>query len=334
MEIRYPQFINITEGSQVAAARRVIAELSKFLGFDEEQRANLAISITEAGTNLIKHTQGKGGEIIIFARKELGSVGIEFIALDNGPGIANIDLALTDWYSTTETSGTGLGAIKRLMDEFYIYSYPNKGTVVMARMWLNSGPVLPKIEYSVINKPKTYEEVSGDNWAIKLDIDPIKALVIDGIGHGQDAAIPADRAVDIFLSYKAPLDKLVAIMDINLRKTRGAVLSMVELFPDQEEINFIGIGNIFNRIITKDNTITLLTLYGTVGYILPTLETRMYKWPSRSLFIMHSDGLQTRWNFTDYPCLINAHPSIIAAVLYRDYNRGRDDIVVMVIRNK
>jgi hypothetical protein len=142
------------------------------------------------------------------------------------------------------------------------------------------------------------------------------------------------KAAEVFLSYKVPLDKMLSLMDINLRQTRGAVLSLVELFPDLEKINFISIGNIFNRIVSKQNTETLINLYGTVGYILPTLECRNYRWPANSLLIMHSDGLQTRWNLEDYPGLIDAHPSIIAAVLYRDFNRGTDDDVVMVVRNK
>lgn len=334
MEIRYPQFINVTDRRQVLEATDAIIELSEFLGFSKEQQSNLAIAVSEAGTNLIKHTCRKGGEIIILAEKKLDSVCIEFIAIDNGPGIANTDIVLTDLYSTTDTMGTGLGAIKRLMDEFYIYSYPDKGTVIMAKMWLNSRLVLPQIEYSVINKPKTHEEVSGDNWAIREDMEPIKVLVVDGLGHGKDAAVSADKAVDIFLVNNAPLDKLVEIIDQNLRNIRGTVLSIAELIPEQEEINFISIGNIFNRIIIGDNTVTLFNHYGTVGVILSTLEIKKYKWPSMALLIMHSDGLTTHWDLKDYPGLTYAHPSIIAAILYRDYNRGNDDIVVMVIRNK
>lgn len=333
MEIRYPQFINVTDRRQVTKATNAAVELSEFLGFGKEQQSNLAIAISEAGTNLTKHTRGKGGEIIILAEKRFGSVCIEFIAIDNGPGIANTDIALTDLYSTTDTMGAGLGAIKRLMDEFYIYSYPDKGTVVMAKMWLNSRPALPQIEYSVINKPKTYEEVSGDNWAIKEDIEPIRVLVVDGLGHGKDAAVSADKAVDIFLVNNAPLDKLVTITDENLINIRGTVLSMAELFPEQEEINFISIGNIFSRIVIGDSVVTLFNHYGIVGVILPTLEIEKYTWPSMSLLIMHSDGLSTHWDLKDYPKLTYAHPSIIAAILYRDYNRGNDDIVIMVIRN-
>lgn len=334
MEIRYPQFINVTDRRQVAKATNAIIELSAFLGFSKEQQSNLAIAVSEAGTNLTKHTRGKGGEIIILAEKKLDSVCIEFIAIDNGPGMANTDIALTDLYSTTDTMGTGLGAIKRLMDEFYIYSYPDKGTVVMAKMWLNSRPDMSQIEYSVINKPKAYEEVSGDNWTIREDVKPIRTIVVDGLGHGKDAAVSADKAVDIFLVNNAPLDKLVTIIDENLRNIRGTVLSMAELFPEQEKINFISIGNIFSRIIIGDNAITLFNHYGIVGTILPTLEIEKYKWPSMSLLIMHSDGLNTHWDLKDYPGLTYAHPSIIAAILYRDYNRGNDDIVVMVIRNK
>ena len=182
----------------------------------------------------------------------------------------------------------------------------------------------------------SYNTLSRGEEVFKRAVNSISASIKYLYSQRNDVKVIISwvDTVAVFLSYKASLDKLVELTDINLRKTRGTVLSMVELFPEEEQINFIGIGSIFNRIITRDNTVTLFTLYGTVGYILPILETKKYKWPSKSLLIMHSDGLKTKWNLEDYPGLTDANPSIIAAILYRDYNRGTDDIVVMVIRNE
>jgi len=59
-----------------------------------------------------------------------------------------------------------------------------------------------------------------------------------------------------------------------------------------------------------------------------------FPWPAGALLIMHSDGLGTHWDLATYPGLAARHPGLIAAVLYRDYDRGRDDVSVVVIRNR
>ena len=57
-----------------------------------------------------------------------------------------------------------------------------------------------------------------------------------------------------------------------------------------------------------------------------------YDCPPRGVLVMHSDGLQTRWSFDSYPGLIQRHPAVIAAILYRDFVRGPDDLTIAVVR--
>jgi hypothetical protein len=59
-----------------------------------------------------------------------------------------------------------------------------------------------------------------------------------------------------------------------------------------------------------------------------------FPWPRGALLVMHSDGLGTQWDLGTYPGLTSRHPALIAAVLYRDYDRARDDVSVVVIRNR
>ena len=56
-------------------------------------------------------------------------------------------------------------------------------------------------------------------------------------------------------------------------------------------------------------------------------------WNAGAMLIMQSDGLASRWDLEQYPGLIGCHPALIAAVLYRDYTRGRDDVAVLVARD-
>src|SRR5436309_3144918 len=81
-------------------------ELAGRLGFSRTGAGNVAVVVTEAATNLVKHATA--GEILLYAL-QCGQIGgIEALALDRGPGIANVAKCLRDGYSTTGSPGTGL----------------------------------------------------------------------------------------------------------------------------------------------------------------------------------------------------------------------------------
>ena len=74
----------------------------------------------------------------------------------------------------------------------------------------------------------------------------------------------------------------------------------------------------------------MVSYNGTVGHEVRKIREFTYLWPKGGLLVMHSDGLGTQWRLDRYPGLIARHPSLIAGVLYRDFNRGRDDVTVLV----
>ena len=71
---------------------------------------------------------------------------------------------------------------------------------------------------------------------------------------------------------------------------------------------------------------------GTVGHSVAKIQQFSYPWEKNSALIMHSDGLTTRWNVELYPGLASRHPALMAAVLYRDFSRKRDDATILVSR--
>ena len=123
----------ISEPSEIAAARRAGNELARHIGFDDVRAGQLAIIISEAATNIVKHAQR--GEILLRKVLRGGTSGIEVLAIDNGPGMANVRQHMQDGHSTTGTYGVGLGAIRRLSQEFDLYTAPGKGTVLMVVVW-------------------------------------------------------------------------------------------------------------------------------------------------------------------------------------------------------
>ena len=85
-------------------------------------------------------------------------------------------------------------------------------------------------------------------------------------------------------------------------------------------------------MVTGRQTRSMVSYNGTVGHMMPKVAECVYPWSQQSLLIMHSDGLAAQWNLNHYPGLATRHPALIAAVLYRDFKRTRDDITVIVVK--
>jgi serine/threonine-protein kinase RsbT len=113
-------------------------EMAASLGFDEIDRTRIEIVILELARNILAHA-GRG-ELRLEAVEAAGRRGIVVEAHDSGPGIADIDLALRDGYSTAQTLGAGLPGVRRLMDDFAIESIVGAGTKVRAVKWLGQRP--------------------------------------------------------------------------------------------------------------------------------------------------------------------------------------------------
>jgi len=207
VQVRKMLVLPVTEISQVAEARRAGTGLADQLAFDEADIGTIALIVTEAATNLAKHATG--GEILLYALQSGDVGGIQVLALDKGPGIANAAQALRDGYSTTGSPGTGLGAMARLATLFDIHSVPGAGTVLLARLW--SKPLSnirpPPLEVGALSLPKPGEVVCGDRWAVAWFPDRTLILVADGLGHGPGAAEAAMEAVQTF-HERAALDSV------------------------------------------------------------------------------------------------------------------------------
>jgi hypothetical protein len=124
----------------------------------------------------------------------------------------------------------------------------------------------------------------------------------------------------------------VAAMHAGLRPTRGAAVAVAELIPSQQVVRFAGLGNISGAITGPTESRSFVSHNGIAGHEMRKIQEFTYEWPVDSLLVMHSDGVSARWDLGRYPGLASRHPSVVAGVLYRDYSRGRDDALVVVVR--
>lgn len=325
----------ISELSQVGDARRQAIALVKDLGFSQMKQGQVGIVVTEMASNLVYHAHD--GTLLIQNIKQNQHLGIEIISLDKGPGIENISECLRDGYSTKETSGTGLGAISRLSNCFEIYS-DQVGTALLVQMWDSSSVLKNTKERLVIGGiclPKKGEEVSGDSWATILQPHRTLFMIADGLGHGSLAAQASLEAVRIFKKQENESPKaIIEAAHPALRNTRGAALAVAEIDFEQQSLRFAGVGNISGAVFTVQGNYSMVSYNGTVGYEMRKLQEFTYQWPKDGVLIMHSDGLTSHWQLDNYRGLAAKHSSLIAGVLYRDFHRGRDDVTVLVAKER
>ena len=336
MMVQETQVVTITDNSNVAQARRLALKLAGQLGFEESEQGKVALVVTEMVSNVIKHVR-QGGELLLHPIAAGGVAGLELLCLDQGPGMANIAGALRNGYSTAGTPGTGLGAIRRLSASFDVHSAPGLGTAVLARLWAGP-PARPDhrgalMDSGAVRVPFPGQDVCGDGWSARQRPDQMQILVADGLGHGVEAARAAREAVKIFRqsTWLNP-ERLVEAMHAGMRHTRGAAVAVAQVNVSQREVRFAGIGNIVATIVSPDSNHHLVSYNGTAGHTAYKIQEFVYPWSPKALLVMHSDGLTNRWNLDSYPALTGRHPSLIAAVLYRDFKRGRDDAAVVVAR--
>lgn len=322
--------VPVHEESQAGEARRAAQLLSKRIGLDSEDAARVGIVITEAARNLAKHA--KEGQIIVRGVQD-DWLGIEVLAIDRGPGIASVAEAFRDGYSTSGTPGTGLGAIRRIADDFDIYTQPERGTVLLARVRSRNSKPNRAVVLSVICVPLHGETACGDNWAVRRNGRTWMIMVADGLGHGVIAAEAADEAVHIFRSSQAS-DVAEILQDMHgaLRTTRGAAVGIARVNFDASEVRYTAVGNISGAVMSGSTSKQMVYSNGTVGAQMRKMPHDFsYPFPRGATLIMHSDGVAT-WHLDRYPGLLAKDPGVIAGVLFRDFRRVRDDATVLVAR--
>jgi hypothetical protein len=262
--------------------------------------------------------------------------GIDVLAVDDGPGIADFSSSFRDGVSTAGTAGTGLGALRRQSDEFDFWSRPGQGAAFFMRLWRGSPPPHPcDIEVGALFVPLGGEEECGDGWAVSCDLDGATLLGVDGLGHGPEAAKAAHAAVHALerRPSAAPSDVLHAAHEA-LRITRGAALSVARIDYSRGDVRFAGIGNVNCVVHDGSARRALISHNGIVGANMRKVQEFTTDCPPGALVILHSDGVQTQWDLADYPGLTMRAPVLVAGLLMRDFVRGRDDALVLVGRRR
>lgn len=328
----------VTEQSQIAQPRRTVLWLADQLGFSEARAGRAALIVTELASNLVKHAQA--GEILLqpIGRDSSDADSIRIVALDKGPGLQNAVQSRADGFSTAGTLGHGLGAAQRQADEFDLYTHTT-GTVITATISRSDRPhpwPTGRLDVGGVQVCKPGEDVCGDGWAWHVREGRLAILIVDGLGHGYPAQEASRTAVETFnrCHENAPAS-VVEDIHLALRVTRGAAVGVLAVNLERGTAAYAGLGNIAGAVIAGGGERrNLLSHNGTAGHTAARIQEFNYVIPPAALIVMASDGVTTHWGIEAYPGLGRHSATTVASVLYRDFSRRRDDVTVVVAKER
>jgi serine/threonine-protein kinase RsbT len=127
------QLVPIAREDDVVRVRQAVRARATACGFSLVDQTKLVTAASELGRNTLKH--GGGGEMRLTRLEHDGRTGLRLVFSDRGPGIADIEEALRDGFTTGTGLGLGLGGSKRLVNEFEIESAPGQGTTIRVVKW-------------------------------------------------------------------------------------------------------------------------------------------------------------------------------------------------------
>lgn len=181
--------------------------------------------------------------------------------------------------------------------------------------------------------PIAGEHVSGDRH-VAVSSTRLVVAVIDGLGHGPEAAHAAGRAAEIVETHpdERP-DALLRRCHDALRSTRGAAMTVASIDPVVGEMTWLGVGNVQATVLqrrTRDARREWVPLRGgVVGYLLPSLRPGTVRLQRDDVLVLATDGV--RPVFGEWPAPAEA-PQEVADRILADQSRGTDDALVLVAR--
>ena len=191
------------------------------------------------------------------------------------------------------------------------------------------------LEYGLAKHAHVGEGESGDLHMVCCNHNGILIAVIDGIGHGEEAAEAARTAAALLQgSIDEPVISLVEQCHEKLRGTRGAVLSLAFISPEQNMMTWLGVGNVQGVLVRANATRgnaqePLLLRAGVVGAKLPALQASVLPVSRGDTIFFATDGIQG-----DFSTSLSAreNPQRAADRILSRFRSGNDDALILVAR--
>jgi anti-sigma regulatory factor (Ser/Thr protein kinase) len=319
----------IIDEASVSLVREEVRRAGAEVGLAAVAIERGASAASELAHNQLAHA--KGGQVVVRAIAREGVPGIEIVATDRGPGIADPTTALRGDGRVTGSLGIGLSAAVRLVDELDADVRWGEGTTIAARLFARS---VVKSEIAILGRPIAGEHVCGDHAGFVRNERGWIVAVADGLGHGEHAAHASERAIAAFRAHHgAPLVDLVTAIERDVTGTRGVAMSIAR-DDGAGQLEHAAVGNVTTVIHARDGKVRPLGgVAGVLGGRRPgRVPIDRAPIDPYQVLVMYTDGLKTRIDFAAAPDVLRAHPLAIAHFLLVHFGRPNDDALVLVAR--
>ncbi|MGZ3420305.1 MAG: ATP-binding protein [Polyangiales bacterium] len=314
------------DDASVSVAREDVRALAAELGFDTIRVGELAIAVSELATNQLRHA--KLGRIALRKIARDGVAGIEMVAADRGPGIADPRSAIAGIPRTHGSLGTGLSSVLRFTDEVDFDVRIGEGTVVFARRFV--APVRRRRSIAILGRPHPHETRSGDDAWFHRDDDRLRFVLADGLGHGPLARDAARALIAHVGEMNGDPARVLDTAHEKLASTRGAVAAVCDIDENALTVTTAALGNVIVQVIGgRSVSGTNGVIGGTPPRKRAMLETQTLA--GRGIVIAFTDGLTSRLQLDVFSQIALDHPLAIAHHLLESFGRDTDDATVVVV---
>lgn len=192
------------------------------------------------------------------------------------------------------------------------------------------------LDWAVAESPHPGETTTGDGALVQIFAGGALIAVVDGLGHGHEAAEAARIAMETVASdAHEPIIELVRACHEALRGSRGCVLTLVSIDHANKTLDWLGVGNVEAAIFWggaagRIQNERLVQRGGVVGYKLPPLNASTRPFPAGAVLVLATDGVSER--FTE-DLALNDPAAFAAEQLLGRHGLGTDDALVLVARN-
>ncbi len=322
--------IETRDDASIAVAREQVRARGAAVGLDATTCENLAASVSELARNQLRHAVGGAIGFRAVARGDVP--GLEVVAADRGPGIADPTAAFASATRIAGSLGVGVGAAYRLAHELDADVRWGEGTCIAVRAF---AAAVPRSELAVLGRACRGEPISGDHALVRRGARDVTIAVVDGLGHGVLAREPADAAIaEVDRDPDRALDELAIATDTALAGTRGVVMAAVRLTVPAAELAHAGVGNVAVRLVGLDGKQRILAAHGGVlgGSTRPRRAAIERVAMAGEVVVVATDGLTSRIDLEHELALLRRPPMLLAHHLVTTYGRTDDDVTVVVVR--
>lgn len=190
----------------------------------------------------------------------------------------------------------------------------------------------PLLDYWVAARPIPGECESGDQYLVAPFPDGVLVAVIDGLGHGPEAAAAARQAVTVLAEHAAePVTELMKRCHEKLRRMRGVVMTLASFDAAAGRLSWLGVGNVECMLLRADaepdaRRESPLLRGGIVGDRLPPLRAAALPVHPGDLLVLATDGIASGFiRDLRYP----AYPEQLISSLFHQYARQTDDALIL-----